>query len=488
MNVAQRAKYRSYYSWAISLAGVLLAIWGLIRIPTYENPLNFFLLILLAAISEIAATYVKIKSINLAYEVGTAISMAAIPLFGPEAAATAVAFSSLAFWFFSNRENLKAFKKNRRVEQVLFNIGMHSVSIFVAGYVFLSLEALLSPIPFLAYTLPWLPSAIIYDQVNLWMVILMMSLAIPNPPKPLDFWRENRWAMVINIAVLTVGGLLLTFAVQSFGWIGIVIFFIPIVLSSFSFSLYVRQMEAHMNNLENIIAERTDELQGLMKEKDAFLAVLTHDMKSPLTSIGIYAALLKDRPGLLQERPHITDTLMHSQETLLNIVNDILDLEKLQSSGSMQLEKERFDLVLTLEAVVESLRAQAQQKEITLEYCPQIKTIPIMADRHQIERVVQNLVSNGVKYSPQKAHVQVSVTAEEQTAVIQVTDNGYGIPEDELPYVFDRYRRVTKHKKVAAGTGLGLAITKALVEAHDGQISVTSEEQQGSQFTVTLPF
>jgi signal transduction histidine kinase len=364
---------------------------------------------------------------------------------------------------------------------------MHSIAILVAGYLFYFLEAQLGTASVFVTLGIWLIVAITYDQTNLWLLIGMIWLVSTTPPRPFDFWRENRWAMVLNISVLIIGGSLLNYAVLTFGWVGIVIFFIPIVLSSFSFQLYVRQMQAHMDNLENIVAERTDALKGLMREKDSFLAVLTHDMKSPLTTIGLYAGLLREKPDVLLERPYITDRLSASQETLLNIVNNILDLEKMQTDGNIPLDKENFDLVLLIDTITELLKAQANHKDITLEFCPKIESLSIMADRSQVERIMQNLVSNAIKYTPRGMNILIKVSAENDNAVIDVIDSGYGIPEEELPFIFERFRRVAKHKKNAPGTGLGLAITKALVEAHDGQISVISDEDKGSQFTFTLP-
>jgi len=137
--------------------------------------------------------------------------------------------------------------------------------------------------------------------------------------------------------------------------------------------------------------------------------------------------------------------------------------------------------------VVGILHAEATEKSITIQYELETQPFFISADRQQMERVVMNLISNAVKYTPYGGSVVMTVYTEGKFVLLQVKDSGYGIPSGELPYIFDRYRRVEQLKDKATGTGLGLAITKALVESHAGEITVMSTEGKGSIFTVKLP-
>jgi signal transduction histidine kinase len=246
-------------------------------------------------------------------------------------------------------------------------------------------------------------------------------------------------------------------------------------------------MQAHMDNLENIVAERTNALKKLMQEKDAFLAVLTHDMKSPITTIHLYANIIKEHPHILEKKPHMIDAVLRSQETLIDIVNNILDLEKLQADGQVPMEKETFDYASVAQKVVEMIQAQAEAKTIALQQVGFDTRIIVQADCHHMERVLCNLLSNAIKYTPPEGTVTITLNARDDELCVQVQDSGYGIPAEELPYVFDRFHRVSSHQKLAAGTGLGLAITKAFVEAHGGHIEVTSKMEQGSTFTMHLP-
>ena len=445
---------------------------------------SLLLILILAVFSEIAATSVSVSEQGITFEVGTAVSMALIPLFGPGAAAVSAAACSLGIWIIQP-SNRTTWKKNW--EQLSFNIGMHSIAIFIAGIVFINVQEMLGAHTFWGQFIPWIVAAVLYDQLNFWMLMVIIRLKQGPSVQPLAIWNENLWAVPINIIILSVGGGVLATAIAQFGLTGILVFFLPIVLSAYAFRLYVRQMQEHMDNLESIVAERTSTLEKLMKEKDAFLAVLTHDMKSPLTSIHLYATMIKEYPNILGKKPHLIDTVLRSQETLIDIVNNILDLEKLQADGQLPIEKDDFDLGALATKVIEMLQAQAESKSIDLQLQGFDMPIVVHADHRHMERVLNNLISNAIKYTAKNGSVKVLLQLQDSQIHIQVQDSGYGIPAEDLPYIFDRYRRVEAHKKVAAGSGLGLATTKALIEAHDEKIEVTSEVGKGSTFTAHLP-
>jgi signal transduction histidine kinase len=473
------------YLVLISLLGIVPVIGGIAQLPSYTQKINFILLVLLGIVAQNASTSVSVENrTSITYAIGSAISIAVVPVFGPFAAALIEVVAAFSLWLLKPKDKTKW---KRSWQQLGFNAGMSSLAIFVAGWGLLFFRNWFGIGTILGETLPWLIAALLNDQINLWLLIGILYLQNPEEFSPQSFWKENSWASQVAILVVAFGGGILAFSIRSYDWIGIAVFFMPIVLSAYAFRLYVNQMKEHMNNLENIVAERTQELANLMKEKDQFLAVLTHDMKSPLTSIGIYAGLIKDRPQLMIERPDMAGVIMRSQETLTDMVNNILDLEKLQADGNLPLDKETIDLASLIDVTVEPLMAQASEKEILL--AVKIDPVPLIAelDRSQFKRVIQNLVSNAIKYTPKNGHVWINVATNDQRIIINIQDDGYGIPAEELPYVFDRYRRVAKHKNVAAGTGLGLAITQAIVEAHEGHISVISEEEKGSTFTIELP-
>lgn len=479
----QRVQLYPIYLILVSLLGGTFALLGLLTFPAEPSKVNFFLLLGLAVATQLSASsFAGPKGIT--YALGPVVTLAAVPIYGPAAAALLEAAAVTAMWALMPADS-ETWKKSGR--QLAFNVGMSSAAIYLGGIVLLGMRHALGDGTIAGETLPWLAAAVTNDQVNLWLLIGILYLQSGGKAKPFTIWKENVWAIPIGILSISIGGGLLAYALERFDWLGVVIFFLPIFLSSFAYRLYVKQMQEHMDNLEEIVAERTQKLQKLMEQKDTFLAVLTHDMKTPLTSIGLYAEMIERQPRIVLEKPHVVQMLRRSQRTLSEIFNNILDLEKVQTDQEFILNREDLDLAPLVASLVEAIAAQAEQKDIDLLFNKEVGTVPMRADRQQIERAVNNLLSNSIKYTPRGGRVDVTLRAEHGHAVLRVKDTGYGIPADELPHIFEPYSRVSKHRDKASGTGLGLAITRALVEAHQGQIEVVSEEEQGSTFEIRLP-
>lgn len=486
---------RNLYLWVISLIGLVLVGWGFVLLPGFKSPIIFLLLFLLAIAAQ--ATSTLLVGGNVIVEVGTAVSMAAVALYGPQAASIVAAAGVTTVTLLNLRANWKGWQG--AFERIGFNIGMSTIAIFLAGVVFQAITSLSTFNPFAALVLAWILASIINDQVNLWLLIGLLHLQ--SGSRPLQIWQQHKWAIPINVVVMSVGGGVLAFAIAQFDIIGIGIFFLPIAMSAYAFRLYVNQAKQQMVNLERVVAERTRDLEkanyelaqvnqnlaNLGKEKDAFLAVLTHDMRTPLTSIKGYASIMRDRELDRAQQTHIAKIILRSEETLLEIVNNILEIEKMQSGTPILLERSSFDLALLAKAVAETLLAQAMEKNITLNYEEVPSPTIIEADMKKTERVITNLISNAVKYTPEGGDVWIATQLHGRYAQLSIKDNGYGIPAHELPYIFDRYSRVKGHRSLAVGTGLGLAVVKNLVESHGGDITVESQEDIGSTFTVHFP-
>ncbi|MEM7331719.1 MAG: HAMP domain-containing sensor histidine kinase [Chloroflexota bacterium] len=518
---------RSAYSLFISIMGIVLIGLGLFQIGQENPPLTFFLLVGLGVLSQITMT--SFVEGNAGVSVSSAISLTTASLYGPQLAALVAAAAEIGLWLMQNYDKWRNPEQNWRQEgeKLGVNIGMNAIAAVLAGIALQYLTTFFNGNVLLSNTVPWIVGAVVGDQVNLWLLIVIIYLV--HGAKPLHVWRENRWAIPINVLVMSAGGGLLASAVREFDLLGIAIFFLPILLSAYSFRLTVSNAKKQMESLEGIVTERTkelatanqklektnrqieqtnlqlgeanlqlgqanqqlesanEELQTLHMEKNAFLAVLTHDMRTPLTSIKGYASILRSRELEREQQVKISKVILHSQETLLDIVNNILEIEKYQSGSPIVLECESFDLALLTKTAVESIAAPAMEKRIKLFYDEVPDPVMVMADFSKIQRVLLNLISNAVKYTPEEGEVTIKTVANGRYAIFSVRDTGYGIPEDELPTIFDRYSRVKGHQHIAIGTGLGLAIVKSLVEAHQGEISVTSQVDVGSNFIVKLP-
>lgn len=481
-------KLRGIYSLFLSLLGLGLVIWGVSQIPYHTQPLTFFLLVILAVTTQSTMTYMVGDMASVS--VSSAISLATVPLYGPVAAATVAAAAEVGLWIISLHIEHPGWR--RAIERLGVNAGMNGVAIFLAGSAFEVAANWMGSNTIWGQTVPWVLGAVVGDQANFWLLVAIIYLA--HGVRPIDAWRENRWAVPMNVLVMSVGGGLLSLAVREFGLLGIAIFFLPIILSAYSFRVTVNNAKKQMVKLEEMVAMRTQalaeanqKLEALHKEKDAFLAVLAHDMRTPLTSIKGYSCILFDRELTREQQVKIAKVILQNEETLLEIVNNILEIEKLQSGIPVLLETTSFDLALLTKTAVEALEVPAMEKNIALHYEPVPSPVMITADIGKIQRVLLNLISNAVKYTPKGGSVSVDTHMNGRYAITEVKDTGYGIPEDELPHIFDRFSRVKGHQHIAIGTGLGLAIVKSLVEAHNGEIAVESREGVGSTFRVKLP-
>ena len=489
----QKPRYRERlfrpYLLTVSIVGNLAVVGGLLMFPSLEPKLNFIFLLILSAMAQLTMTYAK----RIGFSVESAVGMATVPLFGPMPAAMVTAVSEICFGLFSLGKERPPWKVV--IRRLAFNSGMNSIAVVAAGYFYIGMLALFNvgEGDQLWVIVFWIIAAVINDQVNIWILIGIVHLQQGAPP--LKIWQEHRWAAPINIMVTVVGGGVLAIAAQQFDFLGILIFFLPVLASAFAFRAYVNETQRQMENLEDIVEERTRELAEanrdlaqLNEEKDAFLAVLSHDMRSPLTSILLSATLLNKYPNESPEvRGRFVEQISRNQQTLLEMVNNILDIEQMKSGATIVLERQNFAMDDLVSEVVLGLEPLATEKNIELERDIAQGPLLIYADKQKIQRVVTNLISNAIKYTNSGGKICVRAGLEDHHLTFEVEDNGIGIPEDELPHIFSRFRRVKQHQKVAVGTGLGLSIVESLVEAHKGKIYVVSQEGAGSTFTVTIP-
>jgi signal transduction histidine kinase len=232
----------------------------------------------------------------------------------------------------------------------------------------------------------------------------------------------------------------------------------------------------------NTMAER---LRQHDEMKEEFFATLSHELRSPITSVREAAHLLADGiPGpLAPKQLRLVDIIRRSTDRLLRLVNQILDVSRLRA-GLLPLERVPVDLERLVARAVDELRPQADEGGVTLERERVGTRFTVMGDEDRLVQVVVNLLANAVRFTPAGGRVIVRVVDAAEECEVQVEDTGVGIPAAELPHIFEAYRQAHLGK---GGTGLGLAIVRGLVQAHGGRVTVESQPGKGSRFSVLLP-
>jgi signal transduction histidine kinase len=225
---------------------------------------------------------------------------------------------------------------------------------------------------------------------------------------------------------------------------------------------------------------------ALLFQQSDLIAEIVHEMRTPLNSVVAYADLMQ-RPTLNQDqRIQFASIIQHEAERISEMTNNFLDLARLRS-GRASLAHDPVDLGTVIRMAVNVLKPQADTKQIVLAVDVPADPPSILGDAQRLHQSLLNLMSNAVKYCNSGDQVTVSARYEEDQVTVSVADTGPGIPADALPSIFERFYRVPGSEKRAVGTGLGLAITQQIIEAHGGEISVSSEVGHGATFTFTLP-
>ena len=224
-----------------------------------------------------------------------------------------------------------------------------------------------------------------------------------------------------------------------------------------------------------------DEAQRAIRARDEVLAVVSHDLKNPLEAVLLSAALLLRSPESPRVR-HYGQALQRSAARMDRLIRELLDLSRMDA-GKFHIEVRPDRLEAIVEEALVVLAPLAVGKEIALgaEGAPLGAEIP--CDRERVLQVVSNLVGNALAFAPRGGHVTVRLALRERDAEVSVSDDGPGIPPEDLPHVFDRYWK----SRSRAGTGLGLTIARGIVDAHGGKLRVESRVGEGSTFTFTLP-
>jgi signal transduction histidine kinase len=227
------------------------------------------------------------------------------------------------------------------------------------------------------------------------------------------------------------------------------------------------------------------QLRRLDETKEEFFATLSHELRSPLTSVREAAQLLGDEVAgpLTPKQARLVEIVQGSVNRLLRLTNQMLEMSRLRA-GALPLSRTAFDLTRVVGRALDELRPQADEARVTLEREQPPTPLDFVGDEERLLQVVVNLVANAIRFTPARGRVTVRLVDAGPEIELQVEDTGVGIPAVALPHIFESYRQAHRDR---GGTGLGLAIVRGIVQAHGGRVTVESHEGKGSRFTVLLP-
>ncbi|HDR7610493.1 TPA: HAMP domain-containing histidine kinase [Bacillus mycoides] len=241
-----------------------------------------------------------------------------------------------------------------------------------------------------------------------------------------------------------------------------------------------------IGELASSIQTLANDLHYMKTERSEFLASVAHELRTPLTYVRGYADIALKESTPPEQRLQYLSIIKDESDYITNLVQDLFSLAQMeQHNFFIQVKEVHLHTFLT--RMTEKVNAMYKERHIKVSFtCP--PSLLVNLDEQRFEQVVVNILNNAYRHSKEHSHINISVTEEHKRISIKVEDEGEGIPPEDLPHIFDRFYRVDKARsRATGGTGLGLSIVKEIVELHGGNITVTSEIDHGSCFTISLP-
>lgn len=308
----------------------------------------------------------------------------------------------------------------------------------------------------------------------------------------LDFRKKRKsiWLFAIYILTLILAWIIdpyLTIAPEMTPSANTFLFIFNLIWISALVFVFLLNFISQLVQIEQKEAKRLKEWD---ETKTKLYTNITHEFRTPLTVILGMADLIRSKPEKWLHKG--TRKIENNGEVLLNLVNQMLDLSKLEA-GAMPVNKVQGDIISYIKYLIELFHSMANEKKITLQYFPETDKLIMDYDPDKLMQIISNLVSNALKYTQPGGQVELITLItgnDEKKLEIRIKDNGMGIKEDHLPQIFNRFYRVDndiRHTQGESGSGLGLALTRELVKLLDGTIHAESVYDQGSEFIVSLP-
>jgi signal transduction histidine kinase len=488
----RKATHLLIYTVCVSGLGIALLPWSLIRLSASLPDVLLF--IALVVVAELTTSVALVPQI--VFSMSSAVAFATLLLFGPLPAALVAIVGSVPVTLIAEVADRRQGRLRASLPQrAFFNMAALGLPAAIAGWEYVLLGGKVGEVALLSNLLPLTLAAVTMEFVNAALVVGAVSLQTGQPA--FRIWKQNiSWAVPMNILGMLVGGSGLALGYRISGAVGLAVFFLPIGLTIYAFRLYVTRTKAQMARLEEIIAERTDDLKGVNEElkrldrlKTSFFSVINHEMRSPLTAIIGYTDLLQGHRPLAGVQVDMLCKIRDNSQRLLGLVNNLLDISRLED-GKLTIQPEAVSVMDAVDRAVAVVKPMVQEKRISITIDVPGTLPNVLGDPKRVDQILVNLLNNAIKYTPDTGSVILAAREDDATGMIRISliDTGIGIPADLLPYIFDRFVRAEQvERSHITGTGLGLSIVKGLVEAHGGKIGVESEEGHGSTFTFTLP-
>lgn len=239
-------------------------------------------------------------------------------------------------------------------------------------------------------------------------------------------------------------------------------------------------------NLQRELARKNAQLEHLLRERDQLLGMAAHDLRTPLGIILAYSDFLATEAALTEEQQSFVTTITDTSRFMLNLIDGLLTVTAIES-GNLRLAREPRDLGALVRDHVALSRVLAARKAITIALEAPDRGPVAEVDGGKLQQVLNNLLTNAIKFSPRGATIRVTVRDAGDEVVIAIADEGRGIPETDLDKIFKPFGRKRRGTEGEEGTGLGLSISRRIVEGHGGRVEVTSVVGEGATFTIALP-
>lgn len=247
------------------------------------------------------------------------------------------------------------------------------------------------------------------------------------------------------------------------------------------------RLNNELANIQRELFKKNAELEALNEQKNRFIGMAAHDLRNPLGVIFGSSQCMMESMNLNEEQMEFAAMINDSSKFMLELVNDILDISKIES-GKVELKISGQDLNEIIKDSVKVNKIMAARKNIELNFENSSRQIPVNIDIHKIRQVLDNLISNAIKFSFPGSAVEVAAGLKDGAALVCVKDSGQGIAEDELHKLFQPFSRTSTQSTAGEmNTGLGLAICKKIIESHGGKIWAESAVKKGTSFYFTLP-